>query len=147
MPQMQSAWVDSGRSVDWGDVTRRALEAIKQLVPRSPRLSHDLSLRLKQVVASRTDDVLVRSATPEVAQRVEEMAVAVVEHGLPEPSILLAEDGSLGVDWRLPSGTTVGLFVGDIDAWEPVALITDDSIEEVEVHSVTELIDLLRKHT
>lgn len=112
-------------------------------------LSREFSFRLKELVSFKPDwdHSGATQISPEVAQKVEDLAVAALRAGIEEPLVAPASDGSLGVDWHLGSGTIVGLFVGTDEELEPVAIITGDTVSEVSVSSASELVKLLVRYS
>lgn len=118
-------------------------------VARPLRLSSELSLRLKELVFRDTNWDLsdARQIRPEVAQRVEDLALAALAVGVGEPEVTAASDGSLGVDWNVSEGVVIGLFVSDTETWEPVAIITDDDVRETSISSIDDLMSLLARYS
>ena len=78
------------------------------------------------------------------AVRVAELAI----DATPEPFVAPAGDGSLMLEWELPAGVVVGLFVsseeGD-DAWEPASISRGTEVIEHDIRSAADLVDLLRQ--
>ena len=118
-------------------------------VTRPLRLSSELSLRLKELVFRDANWDLsgAHQIRPEVAQRVEDLALAALAIGVGEPEVAAASDGSLGVDWKVSDDVTVGLFVSDTETWEPVAIITDDDVRETSISSIEDLMSLLARYS
>lgn len=118
-------------------------------VTRQTRLSSELSLRLKELVFRDANWDLsgAHQIRPEVAQRVEDLALAALAIGVGEPEVTAASDGSLGVDWNVSTGVVVGLFVSDTETWEPVAIITEDDVRETSISSIEDLISVLARYS
>lgn len=139
---------DTAPDYDIVDALRAVESAARTRQPRKQsgsRLSRELALRLKEIVAWAPgwDGDHGRVISPAVAQRVEDLVLAALDAGIPEPEISVASDGSLAVDWHLPE-RVVGLFVDREGNLEPAAIMTQSDVREVPVSSDDELLSLLK---
>ena len=85
----------------------------------------------------------IRGRTAERAALVAELALEVA----PEPFAAPAGDGSLMLEWELPNGAAVGVFIpgGDDEAWEPASVTRGEQVVEHDIRSAADLVDLLRR--
>ena len=85
----------------------------------------------------------IRGRTAERAALVAELALEVA----PEPFAAPAGDGSLMLEWELPNGAVVGVFIpgGDDEAWEPASVTRGEQVVEHDIRSAADLADLLRR--
>ncbi len=85
----------------------------------------------------------IRGRTAERAALVAELALEVA----PEPFAAPAGDGSLMLEWELPNGAVVGVFIpgGDDEAWEPASVTRGEQVVEHDIRSAADLVDLLRR--
>ena len=85
----------------------------------------------------------IRGRTAERAALAAELALEIA----PEPFAAPAGDGSLMLEWELPNGAVVGVFIpgGDDEAWEPASVTRGEQVVEHDVRSTADLADLLRR--
>lgn len=81
-----------------------------------------------------------------IARRLHDLISASSLAGFDEPRVY-APDDSLVVDWHLPNGVRVGLFIADEDTWELVAVWKGEAIKQVHVDSQEALVGLLRRYS
>ncbi len=113
-------------------------------VEQRPRLSKEFWGRLLRFVEWAPDwdgqgAEHITSATAAHAGRVAEEALAVT----PEPLVAPAGDGSLLLEWDLPNGVAVEVFVQG-EELEPAAVAQEGCVEEVPVGGVDDLLAVLR---
>lgn len=85
-----------------------------------------------------------------IGERTAERAARAAELALdaaPEPFVAPAGDGSIMLEWELPNGAAVGVFIpgGDEEAWEPASVTRGEQVVEHDIHSAADLVDLLRR--
>lgn len=86
----------------------------------------------------------IRQATAARAKHVAELALKVA----PEPFVAPAGDGSLMLEWELPNGAVVGVFIpadADGESWEPASVTRGDDVAEHDIQSVADLVELIRR--
>ena len=85
--------------------------------------------------------ITMRTATQ--AALVAELALEIAS----EPFVAPAGDGSLMLEWELPNGAVVGVFIpgGDDEAWEAASVTRNEQVVEHDIRSAPDLVDLLRR--